>query len=67
MASRTLGPGIVVLAGQPGDARAQAAALALVSIALSLMALGWNAMSGRRDLDTEDSPIHPALSGRELE
>ena len=34
--SRPVGPGVVILADQPGDARAQAAALALAAIALNL-------------------------------
>jgi hypothetical protein len=59
MAGRTLGPGIVALASQPGDARAQSAALALCAIVLNLMALGWNAVSGRRDIDADLSSIHP--------
>ncbi len=36
-----LGPGIVMLANQPGDARRQAAALALGALALNALVLGW--------------------------
>ena len=46
--SRPVGPGIVILAEQPGDSRAQAAALALAAIALDLAALSWASARGGR-------------------
>jgi hypothetical protein len=48
--SRPVGAAIVVLANQPGDARAQAAALALLAIAVNLAVLSW-ASAGRGTLD----------------
>jgi ABC-type Fe3+ transport system permease subunit len=42
------GPAVVNLADQPGDARAQAAALAVAAIAVNLAALAW-ARSGRAE------------------
>jgi len=41
LASRPIGPGILVLIDQPDDSRAQASALALAAITLDLLALGW--------------------------
>lgn len=39
--SRPVGAGIVILANQPDDSRAQAAALALLMIAIDMLVLGW--------------------------
>jgi ABC-type Fe3+ transport system permease subunit len=41
LASRPIGPGIVVLIDQPDDSRAQASTLALAAIVVDLLALGW--------------------------
>jgi iron(III) transport system permease protein len=55
--SRPLGPGVLILADQPGDFRSQAAALALVAVALNVTALGWASAgpgSHARPLDTRE-------------
>jgi iron(III) transport system permease protein len=46
--ARSIGAGIVGLAGLPGDSRSQAAALALAVIALNLLALSWAQTRDRR-------------------
>jgi hypothetical protein len=54
---RPIGPGIVVLSGQPEDSRAQAATLALAAIALDLMALGWASIRVGRAGDIEAAEL----------
>lgn len=48
--NRTLGPAVLVLAEEPGDGRARAAALALLGITLNTLALAFHARSRHRDL-----------------